>query len=110
MCLDAVDEVVDYKGKLCVVNTADCLFSLGEAFFVPKKWDVPKFREHEYTHSLQSEKFGPLYLFVFPLTWLALKWDLAFHRKWKSIRRHRWYYDLPWERGPFAASRNLVKA
>lgn len=54
---------------------------------------------HEGGHQKQSQKLGWLYLPVIGLPSLAGNIiDRTLHRKWSSMRRTNWYYNLPWEK------------
>ena len=49
--------------------------------------------KHEYGHSLQSIKLGPLYLLVIGIPSFARNiYDRLFHRKWTFLERNKWYY------------------
>ena len=49
---------------------------------------------HEYGHSVDSRKFGPLYLFTIGVSSLCINiWDRLFHKKWKISDSLEWYYS-----------------
>ena len=94
--------------KLCVVRkTSEKVFppsyllvvdyriglSLGNFIFLHDHC-TPDSLLHEYGHSLQSKRFGPLYLLVvgIPSAIFCNLWDRLFHKKWDSRRRLKWYY------------------
>ena len=50
--------------------------------------------KHEYGHSIQSRKWGWLYLFVIGIPSVANNlWDRYFHKKWSREKRIKWYYS-----------------
>ena len=75
--------------------------SLGE-FIIFAKEDCVNYDslKHEYGHRVQSNYFGPLYLFIIGLpSILGNLWDRIAHKKWSYKERIEWYYKkLPWER------------
>ena len=49
---------------------------------------------HEYGHSRQSLRWGPLYLLAVGLPSLCGNvWDRLFHKKWDWEKRRKWYYS-----------------
>ena len=50
---------------------------------------------HEYGHSLQSLRWGPLYLFAvgIPSAVFNNLWDRLAHKSWTTARRYKWYYS-----------------
>ena len=54
---------------------------------------------HEYGHSIDSRRWGPLYLLVIGLpSLLGNIYDRIFHKKWKYSDSCEWYYNQPWEK------------
>ena len=54
---------------------------------------------HEYGHSIDSRRWGPLYLLVVGLpSLLGNIYDSIFHKKWKYSDSCEWYYNQPWEK------------
>ena len=51
--------------------------------------------KHEHGHSIQSRRYGPLYLIVvgIPSAVCNNLWDRLFHKSWPAQRRHEWYYS-----------------
>ena len=67
--------------------------SLGNYIILDKK-NIDIDEKHEYGHSIQSRRCGPLYLLVIGLPSLCVNiWDRLFHKKWKYIEKCRWYYS-----------------
>ena len=93
-----------YKGKLIrICDTFPSGISLGKVIILKRypnnesSWNGVK---HEYGHSLQSEKWGWLYLIVIGLpSLLGNIYDRIFHSNWKYSDSCRWYYNQPWEKG-----------
>lgn len=72
--------------------------SLGNYIIIKKEdWGVDM--RHEYGHSVDSRKFGPLYLIVIGLpSLLGNIYDKIFHKNWKYSDSCEWYYNQPWEK------------
>jgi uncharacterized membrane protein len=53
---------------------------------------------HERGHSVQSMRFGPLYLIVVGIYSAVFcnLWDILFHKSWSGYDRHYWYYMTRW--------------
>lgn len=55
--------------------------------------------KHEYGHSIDSRRFGWLYLIIIGLPSIICNiYDRMFHKKWKYSDACEWYYNLPWEK------------
>ena len=72
--------------------------SLGNYIIIKKEdWGVRMC--HEYGHSVDSRKFGPLYLIVIGLpSLLGNIYNKIFHKNWKYSDSCEWYYNQPWEK------------
>lgn len=72
--------------------------SLGNYIIMNRK-DTENGMKHEYGHSIDSRKFGPLYLLIIGIpSALGNLYDRIFHRKWKYSKSCRWYYNQWWEK------------
>ena len=72
--------------------------SLGN-YIIMNRDDREDGMRHEYGHSIDSRRFGPLYLLVIGLpSLLGNIYDRIFHRKWKYSDSCEWYYNQPWEK------------
>ena len=77
--------------------------SLGN-YIIMNREDREDGMKHEYGHTIDSRRWGPLYLLVIGLpSLLGNIWDRVFHKKWKYSKSCRWYYNQPWEK---SADRN----
>lgn len=94
-----------YKGiKVIVSKKFPGGISLGNVIIVKKfphnyqTWVTVK---HEYGHTVQSRKWGWLYLIVIGLpSFCCCVWSKLFHtrdRGWSISDSNKWYYNLPWE-------------
>ena len=54
---------------------------------------------HEYGHSVQSRRLGPLYLAVIGIPSLVFcyLWDRLVHANWDMTEKIKWYYRQPTE-------------
>ena len=68
--------------------------SLGN-YIIVRQGEKKQTIQHEHGHSLQSLKFGPLYLLIvgFPSVVFNNLWDKLFHKKWILNDRMAWYYS-----------------
>ena len=67
--------------------------SLGD-YIIMDKEDHGEGMWHEYGHSIDSHRFGPLYLPTIGLCSICVNiWDRLFHKKWKTSDRLEWYYS-----------------
>ena len=72
--------------------------SLGN-YIIMNRVDLGNGFWHEYGHSVQSRKLGPLYLLVIGLPSLIGNiYDRIAHKSWTYSDRHKWYYSHPWEK------------
>lgn len=72
--------------------------SLGN-YIIMNKEDKEDGMKHEYGHSIDSRRWGPIYLLVIGLPSLVGNiYDRIFHRHWKYSKSCRWYYNQPWEK------------
>lgn len=72
--------------------------SLGSYIIFGSRWSEVSVK-HEIGHQKQSQKLGWLYLLVIGLPSLAGNTiDRTLHKKWSSMRKTNWYYNLPWEK------------
>ena len=77
--------------------------SLGN-YIIMNREDKEDGMRHEYGHTVDSRRWGPLYLLVIGLPSLCGNiYDRLFHSKWKYSDACEWYYNLPWEK---SADRN----
>jgi len=77
--------------------------SLGN-YIIMNREDKEDGMRHEYGHSIDSRRWGPLYLLVIGLpSLLGNIYDRVFHKKWKYSDSCEWYYNQPWEK---SADRN----
>ena len=54
---------------------------------------------HEYGHSVDSRRWGHLYLLIIGLpSLLGNIYDRIFHKNWKWSDSCEWYYNQPWEK------------
>ena len=72
--------------------------SLGNYIIIKKEdWGVSMC--HEYGHSVDSRRLGPLYLIVISLpSLLGNIYNRIFHSNWKYSDSCEWYYNQPWEK------------
>lgn len=82
-----------YNGAFLTFWKYNSGVSLGWFVFVPKQASE-NFIKHEYGHYRDSNRFGPLYLFVIGLP--SLCWALSF-KKYR-IKHNKSYYDFYTER------------
>lgn len=67
--------------------------SLGN-YIIMNREDKEDGMRHEYGHSIDSRRFGPLYLFTIGLSSICINlWDRWFHKKWKYSDSCEWYYS-----------------
>ena len=72
--------------------------SLGN-YIIMNRQDKEDGMKHEYGHSIDSRRWGPLYLLVIGLpSLLGNIYDRIFHAKWKYSDSCEWYYNQPWEK------------
>ena len=72
--------------------------SLGN-YIIMNREDREDGMRHEYGHSIDSRRWGLVYLLVIGLpSLLGNIWDRIFHRRWKYSKSYRWYYNQPWEK------------
>lgn len=72
--------------------------SLGN-YIIMNREDREDGMRHEYGHSIDSRRCGPLYLIVMGLpSLLGNIYDRIFHKNWKYSKSCRWYYNQPWEK------------
>lgn len=72
--------------------------SLGN-YIIMNKEDKEDGMRHEYGHSVDSRRWGPLYLLVIGLpSILGNIYDSIFHKNWKFSDSCEWYYNQPWEK------------
>ena len=72
--------------------------SLGN-YIIMNRDDREDGMRHEYGHSIDSRRYGPIYLLVIGLpSLLGNIYDRIFHRKWKYSDSCEWYYNQPWEK------------
>ena len=72
--------------------------SLGN-YIIMNREDKEDGMRHEYGHSIDSRRWGPLYLLVIGLpSILGNIYDRIFHKKWKYSDSCEWYYNQPWEK------------
>ena len=72
--------------------------SLGN-YIIMNREDKEDGMRHEYGHTIDSRKWGPLYLLVIGLpSILGNIYDRIFHKKWKYSDSCEWYYNQPWEK------------
>ena len=72
--------------------------SLGN-YIIMNREDKEDGMRHEYGHSIDSRRWGPLYLIVIGLpSILGNIYDRIFHKKWKYSDSCEWYYNQPWEK------------
>ena len=68
--------------------------ALGKYILLPKGGVNFNNVMHEYGHSRQSLRWGPLYLLAVGLPSLCGNlWDRLFHKGWDWEKRHKWYYS-----------------
>jgi hypothetical protein len=72
--------------------------SLGN--YIIMKWEYwDESMDHEYGHSIDSRRMGPIYLVLIGIPSICGNiYDRIFHKKWKYSKSARWYYNQPWER------------
>jgi hypothetical protein len=78
---------------LFITNTPGWGVSLGFFIFMGKGYG-PGDWKHEYGHSVQSERWGPLYLLAIGIPSAIgnnLR-DRLFHKSWAWEKRREWYY------------------
>ena len=68
--------------------------SLGIYILLHENDDEPTVR-HEWGHSIQSLRWGPLYLLAVgvPSAVFNNLWDRLAHKNWASVQRIKWYYS-----------------
>ena len=72
--------------------------SLGN-YIILKYENYEESMKHEYGHSVDSRRWGPLYLLVIGLPSLIGNiYDRIAHRNWKYSDSCEWYYNQPWEK------------
>ena len=72
--------------------------SLGN-YIIMKREDWGEGMWHEYGHSIDSRRWGPLYLIVIGLPSLCGNiYDRIAHKNWKYSDSCEWYYNQPWEK------------
>jgi hypothetical protein len=72
--------------------------SLGN-YIIMNRQDKEDGMRHEYGHSIDSRRWGPIYLLVIGLpSILGNIYDRIFHKKWKYSDSCEWYYNQPWEK------------
>jgi len=72
--------------------------SLGN-YIIMNREDKEDGMRHEYGHTADSRRWGPLYLLVIGLPSLCGNiYDRLFHSKWKYSDSCEWYYNQPWEK------------
>ena len=72
--------------------------SLGN-YIIMKREDWAEGMWHEYGHSIDSRRWGPLYLIVIGLPSLCGNiYDRIAHKNWKYSDSMEWYYNQPWEK------------
>ena len=85
--------------------------SLGN-YIIMRYKDTGDGMKHEYGHSVDSRRFGPLYLLIIGLpSLLGNIYDRIFHKNWKISDRNKWYYSQPWEKSADkngGVDRNLI--
>jgi len=77
--------------------------SLGN-YIIMNREDWVEGMRHEYGHTIDSRRWGPLYLLIIGLpSLLGNIYDRIFHANWKYSDSCEWYYNQPWEK---SADRN----
>ncbi len=72
--------------------------SLGN-YIIMNREDKEDGMKHEYGHSIDSRRWGPLYLLVIGIPSLIGNiYDRIFHKNWKYSDSYEWYYNQPWEK------------
>jgi len=72
--------------------------SLGN-YIIMKREEWGEGMWHEYGHSIDSRRWGPLYLIVVGLPSLCGNiYDRIAHKNWKYSDSAEWYYNQPWEK------------
>lgn len=72
--------------------------SLGN-YIIMNREDKEDGMRHEYGHSIDSRRWGWLYLLIIGLpSLLGNIYDRIFHKKWKYSDSCEWYYNQPWEK------------
>ena len=72
--------------------------SLGN-YIIMNRQDKEDGMRHEYGHSIDSRRWGPLYLIVIGLPSLCGNiYDRIAHKNWKYSDSCEWYYNQPWEK------------
>lgn len=72
--------------------------SLGN-YIIMNREDKEDGMRHEYGHSIDSRRWGPLYLLIIGLpSLLGNIYDGIFHKNWKLSDSCEWYYNQPWEK------------
>ena len=72
--------------------------SLGN-YIIMNRQDKEDGMRHEYGHSIDSRRWGPLYLLVIGLPSLCGNiYDRIAHKNWKYSDSCEWYYNQPWEK------------
>ena len=68
--------------------------SLGRYIFLDEDYGLETVK-HERGHSVQSRRWGPLYLLVIGIPSAVFNnlWDRLTHKNWTTEQRHRWYYS-----------------
>lgn len=67
--------------------------SLGN-YIIMNREDIKEGMKHEYGHSIDSRRFGPIYLLTIGLSSICINvWDRLFHKKWKYSDSCEWYYN-----------------
>ena len=75
------------------VNISSWGLSLGKYIFIDNRFSETTVK-HEMGHSIQSRRFGPLYLLIvgFPSITRNI-WQRLFHKNWTRQDRVKWYYS-----------------
>lgn len=68
-------------------------------YIIMNREDKEDGMKHEYGHSIDSRRFGPIYLLVIGIpSLLGNIYDSLFHKNWKYSTACEWYYNQPWEK------------
>ena len=68
-------------------------------YIIMNREDKEDGMKHEYGHSIDSRRWGPLYLLIIGLPSLLRNiYDGIFHKNWKYSDSSEWYYNQPWEK------------
>ena len=72
--------------------------SLGN-YIIMNRQDKEDGMRHEYGHSIDSRRWGPIYLIIIGLpSLLGNIYDRIAHKNWKYSDSAEWYYNQPWEK------------